>query len=262
MAIFFNAYLSFSQVSASFIIKECIKRIDKNNQLNNISSLIEKGLSFNSVIMPNHQNPRKSFINYRKISGQRKSEIESGNVKTVVCFDGKSEVIFHDGKIITLPYLEVRNENYDTILSYNPNHPPKEPFFNDLVDAYYKGEIDKFEFIGEEVIGENLQCFVIKSNLYRENKTLLYYIDNKDYLIRLEKKIDNITKMIIETYFYNYRICQDFLLPFELKIYTYGLNHESYRPILLVKYNSIILNPKIDDSIFDCSKLTKPVIKE
>ncbi|TAH20513.1 MAG: hypothetical protein EAZ08_05450 [Cytophagales bacterium] len=76
------------------------------------------------------------------------------------------------------------------------------------------------------------------------------------------KSVYSIGERISETNFEDYRVVDGFLLSFSQKICSYQISNEKVKSFIGVKYNEIVINPKIDDSIFDCSKPSKIIIKE
>jgi hypothetical protein len=230
-----------------------------NHKLKDVSVILMRGKYITSLPRQNELNPVRRFTEYSKPNGVRKNEIITDNNTTVICFDGKEEIVTRNGKLIILPDLRIKNDTYDTTLEAKKS--PKYEFINYLADAWLENEGEKFELVGKEVINKH-ECFILKSTTYIKEKEIYYYIDVVSFLPLSAKFIDKLVDSVSDIEFEDYKVVDGLIFPFKKKIYSYNFNNKDRRFFTGIQYEEIIINPKIDDSIFDCSKLTKPIIKE
>jgi hypothetical protein len=213
------------------------------------------------IVVP-HLEPRKDVArNYNRKRMVYRHEIKGeGDSLLIICSDGNNEVIIKNGKLVKLPDRKVLNDKYDTMLV--SGKPVDYPFINYIVDAYIENKINEFEIAGEEVISGK-KCIILKSKTYKPFQNIYLYIDKTDYMLVKIKNMNQLTSLTIETFIDAYTNVEGVLFPLTKRVYSYSENDSKKQKVFTqVTYDSIIINPKIDESIFDCSKLTKPVIKE
>lgn len=250
-------YVSFGQTSEEIIRKNI--EISFKGDSKKIISLLLKGRYMTNLVIKGASRPPQQFTEYVKNDGKSKNEIWSNNDVTIICYDGKERIMTYNGKIVEIPDLEIKNESHDTIIKYKDS--PKYEFINYLADAWAEGQSSKFELIGKEFI-ENQECYVLKSDTYLKSQIIYCYISTDKYMLLRLKSAYLTGNRVSETNFEDYREVDGFLLPFANKIYSYQIDNETIKTFTGVKYDEIVINPKIDDSIFDCSKPSKVIIKE
>jgi len=250
---FFFYSLTLAQ-QADEVIKKYVE-VSFKGDVSKIVCLLRKGTYISSLPKSKISN----FTTYAKNDGRRKNEIKTDNHVTIICYDGKEEVVTSNGIIMEYPDLKVKNDKYDTILK--AKYPAKQEFIDYLADAFVEGTSRKFELIGKEVIDKQ-ECYVLKSDTYLQDKVVYCYVTTDKYLLLRSKFLHLIGESVSETDFEDYREVDGFLFPFTMKIHSYQVDGERYKSFTGVRYNEIIINPKIDDSIFDCSKPNKITIKE
>ncbi len=144
---------------------------------------------------------------------------------------------------------------------FNKNKPANYPLIDDLTDAYLTSQENKFTYESIELVGGKI-CYLLKSDTYKSGQTLHYYLDTLTYLPILFKSAYHHSGLLIEEYWSDYQWTDGLLYPFTQRMYAYVSDKSKSSVFTDVSIKRVIINPKLPDDFFDCSKLSKAITKE